>query len=174
MIKNSSEKLEESLSLESYIEVLDGYSLFYFSVLGTRIDMHLKTFYRFGKKPMPKVILSYTYFFQKFIRRFLELSRLPLLALPLLKNLVLSSSELFPSHREDFLEQFERLLKEYLPEVEQQLENGDKKTLLMFGQKTNKMELHSHIVMLRGELETILKEGRVTDRLIKYDLQARS
>ena len=170
--KDSEEELVKKIDIEKYIDVIDAYSLVFFNVLGTDLSKYRTIF---SKKGMTLPIRPFRaderyidYYFK--LKAFKEMNP----AIPvILRNFVLSSSEIFPKYREKFLEIFKDIRDNRRAELDTYISGPLKNELKLFENKSNRDSLLSEVIVLKREVEDALKSGSVQDKFTKYDPQAR-
>ena len=173
-IRDAKQNIVAKTNLENYLEILDAYSMLFFSIIGVDFKFLLK---KIGKITKLRNFTKFdtTSYYLNYLQNLLKLdySKNPFITV-VLKNYVLSSSEVFLVHKNEMLSNFEKINKEILPKLTNYIKNNAKKDFNLLNKTENYKELEISLKVLEKELQKILKERKVIDKFIKYDEKVRS
>jgi hypothetical protein len=161
-------------TVENYIEVLDAYSMLFFSIVGDDLILLKKKIAQF-KNFTTKYNFDFKDYYLDFLKKIEEFEywKNPFIVV-ILKNYILCSSELFFTKKEEMMKNFLKMEKTMIPKIEEYMNKELKKVFKLFEKKENIKEIEISLSILKNELAKIIKEKNVVDKYIKYDEKVRS
>ena len=161
-------------NLEDYLEILDAYSMLFFSIIGVNFKNLIRIIKQYSKiGHMNRYNLTHNYL--NFLENLMKLDywKYPFITV-VLKNYILASSEVFKENKDEMLKNFILIKNVIIPKLKEYIEKQVKEDFPLLNEKQNFKELEISMRVLEKELEKILSDRKVVDKFIKYDEKVRA
>lgn len=172
-IKNNPQALVQNLKTDTYIEILDAYSLLYFAIIGVDFRNYIASFNRTHSIEKVGKIYDcsrlYFEFYQNLSKNFNEKEQTSPFVPVVLKNFIWASSEIIEKNLEKFLDIFTDIRDNFIPKFKTYLSGNCKFDYIILENPTLKRDLEMDLKVLLSEVNEVVQKRSVINKTIKYD-----